>query len=155
MKKKFLFLLTVIICVSINTAIAQQVPTPDHVVVVVLENHGYSDIIGSANAPYLNALATDSFSALFTQSFGVTHPSQPNYMHLFSGDNQNVILDFTPISFLLPFTSANLGASLLQNGRTFVGYSEDLPSVGYTGDSAAASYAWGMFSARCCMTAVA
>ncbi len=116
------------------TAKAQLVPTPDHVVVVVLENHGYSTIIGSADAPYINSLYADTFGALFTQSHGVTHPSQPNYMYLFSGDNQNVILDFTPISLLLPFSTPNLGASLLQNGRTFVGYSEDLPSVGYTGD---------------------
>ena len=119
---------------------SQLVPTPDHVVVVMLENHGYSSIIGSADAPYINSLANDSFGALFTQSFGVTHPSQPNYMYIFSGDNQNVILDLTPVSFLLPFSSRNLGASLLQNGRTFTGYSEDLPSVGYTGDNSGAYY---------------
>src|ERR1043165_4940990 len=119
---------------------AQQVPTPDHVVVMVMENHGYNQIVGSANAPYLNSLIADSFGALFTNSHGMTHPSQPNYMYLFSGDNQNVILDFTPASFLLPFTSANLGAELLQNGKTFVGYSESLPSVGYTGDNSGQYY---------------
>lgn len=140
MKTKFylLSLLPLLFMPSISNA--QTVPTPDHVVVVMMENHGYSAIIGSTDAPYINSLATDSFGALFTQSFGVTHPSQPNYMYIFSGDNQNVILDFTPLSFLLPFNSANLGAELLQNGRTFVGYSEDLPSVGFTGDSTAGYY---------------
>lgn len=135
MKNKFIACLSLaaFLC-QFKIALSQTVPTPDHVVVVVLENHGYSTIIGSADAPYMNGLVSDSFGALFTNSHGVTHPSQPNYMYLFSGDNQNVILDFTPVSLLLPFSSANLGASLLQNGRTFVGYSEDLPSVGYTGD---------------------
>ena len=115
---------------------AQTVPTPDHVVVVVMENHDYSDIIGSGTgAPYINSLATDTEGALFTNSTGVTHPSQPNYMYLFSGDDQNVIGDLTPLSFLLPFTSPNLGAELLAAGKTFKGFSEDLPSVGYTGDT--------------------
>ena len=33
------------------------VPRPDHVVIVVEENHGYADVIGNAAAPYINALA--------------------------------------------------------------------------------------------------
>jgi acid phosphatase len=40
-----------------QTALA-QVPTPTHVVVVIEENHGYSQIIGSSQAPYINTLAT-------------------------------------------------------------------------------------------------
>src|SRR4051794_6138516 len=51
------------------------VPTPDHVVFVVEENHAYSEIIGSANAPYINSLA--GRGALFTKSFAIEHPSQP------------------------------------------------------------------------------
>ena len=141
MKEKIVVVLSMLALLSVSgTLWAQQVPTPDHVVVVVLENHGSSQIIGSADAPYLNSLATDTFGALFTNSHGMTHPSQPNYMYLFSGDNQNVILDFTQLSFLLPFTSANLGAELLAAGKTFTGYSEDLPSVGFTGDSTAGYY---------------
>ncbi len=133
MKYKFLFVVALTFLLS-TKIVAQFVPTPDHVVVVMLENHGYADIIGSVDAPYINSLANDTFGALFTESHGVTHPSQPNYLYLFSGDDQNVILDFTPIGALLPFTTDNLGAELLQNGRTFIGYSEDLPSVGFTGD---------------------
>jgi PKD repeat protein len=140
MKKTFTC--SLIACLFLNCGFisAQSVPTPDHVVIVVLENHGYSQIIGSSSAPYINSLATDTDGALFTQSFGVEHPSQPNYLDLFSGSNQSVILDFTPFSFLLPFTTPNLGAALLQHGRTFTGYSEDLPSVGYTGDNSGQYY---------------
>ncbi len=141
MKTRFTVLLSISICLFISvTSHAQTVPTPDHMVVVVLENHSYSQIIGSADAPYINSLTNDSFGALFTNSHGMTHPSQPNYMYLFSGDNQNVILDLTPISLLLPFTATNLGAGLLQNGRTFTAYSEDLPSVGFTGDNSGKYY---------------
>ena len=56
---------------------------PDHVVIVIEENHSFASIIGSSSAPYINSLAQQG--ALFTQSFGVEHPSQPNYLDLFSG----------------------------------------------------------------------
>jgi hypothetical protein len=59
------------------------VPRPDHVVVVILENEHRSSVIGSPNAPYLNKLAARG--ANLTHSYGVTHPSQPNYLALFSG----------------------------------------------------------------------
>ena len=34
------------------------IPAFDHIFVVIMENHGYDEIIGSADAPYLNQLAT-------------------------------------------------------------------------------------------------
>ncbi|RPH78538.1 MAG: acid phosphatase, partial [Nitrospiraceae bacterium] len=53
-------------------------PRPDHIVIVIEENHSYSQIIDSPDAPYINKLAAQG--AVFTQSFGVTYPSQPNYL---------------------------------------------------------------------------
>ena len=91
------------------------------------ENHAYSEIIGSANAPYINSLASQS--AVFTQSFAITHPSQPNYLDIFSGSNQGVIDDS---AITQTFTTPNLGASLIQAGLTFASYAEGLPSVGST-----------------------
>src|ERR1041385_6816876 len=82
------------------------VPTPDHVVICILENHGYTEIVGSSSAPYLNSLLADTFCALFTQSYALTHPSQPNYLQLFSGSTQGVTDDNVPTN--LPFTTANL-----------------------------------------------
>jgi hypothetical protein len=58
--------------------ISAVVPRPDHVVVVILENEKRSSVIGSARAPYLNELAARG--ANLTHSYGVTHPSQPNYL---------------------------------------------------------------------------
>jgi acid phosphatase len=43
-----------------------------------MENGSYDDVIGNRSAPYLNALARSG--ALFTRSFAVTHPSEPNYL---------------------------------------------------------------------------
>lgn len=102
-------------------------PMPDHVVLVIEENHGYAQIIGSPSAPYINGLASQG--ALMTNSFAIEHPSQPNYLDLFSGSNQGITDDSTPHYF----STANLGGELLDAGLTFAGYSEDLPSPGYLG----------------------
>ncbi len=115
------------------------VPSFDHVVIVIEENHASSQIIGSASAPYINSLAANG--ALMTQSFGITHPSQGNYIALFSGATQGVTDDSVyPHS---QFTAPNLGAKLLASGLSFLGYSETMPSVGYDGakfGSAPATY---------------
>jgi hypothetical protein len=103
---------------------ANGVPRPDHVVIVIEENHSYSEIIGSPDAPYINSLAAKG--AVFTQSYAVTHPSQPNYLDVFSGYNQGVTDDSCPHYFI----TDNLGLYLLNASLTFAGYSEDLPSVG-------------------------
>ncbi|MEY9968095.1 hypothetical protein ABIA33_006175 [Streptacidiphilus sp. MAP12-16] len=115
---------------SATTAVAKgvQVPRPDHVVVVVEENHSYSQIIGdSTNAPYLNTLAQQG--ALFTHSFAITHPSEPNYLALFSGSTQGVTDDSCPHTFSGP----DLGSELTTAGLGFAGYSESMPSAGFTG----------------------
>lgn len=100
------------------------IPAPAHTVVVVMENHSYSDIIGSRQAPYLNQLARQG--ALFTNSYAVTHPSQPNYLDLFSGSDHGITDDSCPHTLRAP----NLGAGLIAAHRTFTGYAEDLPVAG-------------------------
>jgi uncharacterized membrane protein len=99
---------------------------PDHVVIVMEENHSFSNIIGSSSAPFINSLAQQG--ALFTQSFAVEHPSQPNYLDLFSGANQGVTDDSCPHSF----STENLATELVAAGQTFTGFSEDLPAAGST-----------------------
>jgi phosphatidylinositol-3-phosphatase len=113
-------------------AISQTtLPKPDHIVIAILENHSYSQIIGSPAAPFINSLVNDSLSALFTESYAITHPSQPNYLVLYSGSTQGVTDDLVPSGN--PFTTANLGRQLIDSGKTFITYSEDLPEVGYNG----------------------
>jgi hypothetical protein len=100
------------------------VPRPAHTVVVMMENHSYGEIIGNPAAPFINQLARSG--ALFTRSFAVTHPSQPNYLALFSGSTQGVTDDSCPQTFAAP----NLAAGLAGAGMSFAGYSEDLPATG-------------------------
>jgi len=105
-----------------------QLPVPDHIVICIMENHGYSQIIGSSAAPFINSLA--SANASFGSSYALAHPSQPNYLMLFSGSNQGVTTDNLPTG--TPWSTLNLGASLLNAGLTFKAYSQGLPSVGST-----------------------
>jgi hypothetical protein len=100
------------------------VPTPEHVLIVIEENHSKVQILGSLLAPYINSLADQG--AAMTQSYAITHPSQPNYLALFSGSTQGVTDDATPHRF----TSPNLGAAVIAKGLSFGAYSEDLPAVG-------------------------
>lgn len=111
-----------------------RIPTYSHIVVVMLENHAYSEIVGSARAPFLNSLI--AHGASLTRSYAVTHPSQPNYVALFSGSMHGLVTDACPQRF----TGANLADSLRSHGRTFVGYSESLPAAGSTA-CVAGSYA--------------
>lgn len=67
---------------------------PSHVVIVVEENHGSGQVVGNANMPYLNKTLIAG-GLLLTNSHGVEHPSQPNYLDLFSGSDQGVTNDVT------------------------------------------------------------
>ena len=112
-------------------------PAVDHVVVLVLENRGYQEIIGSPDAPYLNSLAQGG--AYCTNFFALTHPSQPNYFEFFGGWNQDVQDNANPPPGV-PFESPNLGSSIFDAGRTFTSYSEALPFVGFLGPTAGNFY---------------
>ena len=101
---------------------------PDHIVVVILENKHRSSVMGSARAPYLNKLAASGAS--MTRSYGVTHPSQPNYLALFSGSTHGVTSNACPQDL---GKADNLGHQLRKSGRTFIGYSESLPKTGFRG----------------------
>ena len=91
-----------------------------------MENKDPGEVLGGTGAPYLNALA--QAGASFSDAHAETHPSQPNYLALFSGSTQGVTDDSCDHSFDAP----NLGAALLAAGRTFVGYAEALPRAGST-----------------------
>jgi acid phosphatase len=119
---------------ALEHRLAPAVPGVNRVVVVVEENHAFEQVIGSTAAPYINSLA--SRGALMTNSFALTHPSQPNYLELFSGSTQGVVDDSCPYTFNAP----NLASELLVRHRSFAGYSESLPAPGYLGCSAPGGY---------------
>ena len=101
---------------------------PAHVVIVMLENKDQEDVL--RDGPYFASLAASGAS--LTDMHAETHPSQPNYLALFSGDTQGVDDDRCPLAFDVP----NLGGELTAAGYGFVGYAEDLPWAGFTGCSA-------------------
>jgi acid phosphatase len=106
---------------------AQPLPRPDHIVIVIEENKSYAQIIGNTAAPYINELSKRG--ALFTQSFAVSHPSQPNYLALFSGSTHGIGSDACP----QVLSGDNLASALQDKGLGFVSYSESMPRAGFDG----------------------
>lgn len=100
------------------------VPRLDHVVVIVLENRSYDQV---RTLPYLASLIAAGTS--FSNSYALTHPSQPNYVALWSGGTQGVTSDACPAPGS-PFTTENLGHACEAAGLSWRAYSEDLPSAG-------------------------
>ncbi len=117
----------------VHDSYAQTLPVPDHIVIVIYENLAYSQVYNSSLAPHINALCNDTNAAVFSQYFAVEHPSQPNYLDIFSGSNQGITNDSMPTG--IPFTSPNLAAGLIGASRTFITYCETMPGIGYMGET--------------------
>jgi hypothetical protein len=67
------------------------------VFVVLMENHNFSQIKGSASAPYINGtLLPMGAHAENYQNVPGIHPSEPNYIWLESGDNLGITNDDLP-----------------------------------------------------------
>jgi acid phosphatase len=115
----------IVSCVPMPAAAAQSIPTPAHIVIVVEENHSSTNVIGNKSAPFMNQLASNG--ALMTQSYAETHPSEPNYLALFSGSTFGLTSDACPVD---AGAAPNIASELLAAGYTFAGFSEDLPEVG-------------------------
>ena len=106
---------------------AKSLPRPDHVLVVIEENRSFEQIMDKSHRDsYLHALAKRGM--LMTQSYGVAHPSQPNYLALFSGATQGVSNNGCPYTF----DTDNLASALLDKGLSFASYAESLPAAGDT-----------------------
>ncbi len=86
-----------------------------HVFVIMMENTGFTSLIGNPNAPFINFLATTSGSAV--NYFGVTHPSQPNYIAATSGST-NGVPDDKDITVNVP----NIVDQLESHEKTWKGY---------------------------------
>jgi acid phosphatase len=97
-----------------------------------MENRSYRDILSDPDAPFLRHLARTGTN--YTDFHAETHPSQPNYLALFSGSTQGSTDDSCPHAF----GGDNLGRQLLDAGDSFTAYSEDLPRAGWPGCSSGA-----------------
>lgn len=95
------------------------------VFVIVMENHNWSDIKGSASAPYLNQLAAQGAHAENYVNVPGNHPSEPNYLWMTAGTNFGVTTDANP-STNHQSTHAHLAALLDKAHVTWKSYQEDI-----------------------------
>ena len=108
-------------CGTLTTA-----PTYNHVVWIWMENHSYSDIIGSSQAPYINSLATEC--GLATNYHNLSHPSLPNYIGATSGLSLSQ-LPSSSYNDCNPGSSCETSAaSIFGQGETWKAYEESMPS---------------------------
>jgi len=101
-------------------------PTFSHVVLLVEENHSYSDVIGNSQMPYFNSLASQY--GLAGEYFANAHPSLPNYLMLTTGQIETYDDGFTGT-----ITDDNVVRELVKAGKTWKAYAESIPSAGYLG----------------------
>jgi phosphatidylinositol-3-phosphatase len=79
---------------------AQEGPVPtgvphlDHVFLIMMENHGYTEILNNPNALFINHYARHA--NLATNYFAVAHPSLTNYLEVVGGSNFGVLSDNSP-----------------------------------------------------------
>jgi hypothetical protein len=129
---------------SRGAAVASSVPTPRagesatgpsgvpafaHVYLIVMENHGLSGILGNAAAPYLNSLIARY--GLAADYRAVAHPSEPNYLALFSGSTQGVTDDGVH-----NIAAGTLADQLDAAGRTWRVFAQNVPPDCFQGYSA-------------------
>ena len=95
--KVFLCLLTTFFAgrmFAAEGAVPTGVPHLDHVFVIMMENHGYSQIVGNPYAPFINSYLKSANSA--TNFFAIGHPSSTNYLEVVGGSNFGVRSDNKP-----------------------------------------------------------
>ncbi len=101
-----------------------SVPSFKHVYLIVLENEDYSTLVGG-NLPFIGTLA--SKYALAANYQAVAHPSQPNYVALFSGSTQGVTSDGR-----YELAGQNLVDQLEAHGKTWRVFAQGYPGGCYT-----------------------
>jgi hypothetical protein len=112
--------------VPVQTPPPSGQPTFSHVVVLVEENHSYSEVMGNSSMPYFNSLASQY--GLATQYFANAHPSLPDYMVLTTG-----LTETLDDNFAGTISDDNIVRELVKAGKTWKSYAESLPSPGYVG----------------------
>ncbi len=110
---------------------APPAPTPvkstvgklDHVYMVYMENKGYTNIVGSKDAPYLNGLInTYGFADNY---YALTHGSLPNYYPIIGGDNFGVTWNCAEACIDVPLAKT-LPGMIDAAGKTWRSYAQGL-----------------------------
>ena len=97
-----------------------------HVVIAVLENLDYADVVGSSSAPYINSLIAQG--GLATQYYANVHPSIGNYFVMTTGEAYSTDDNFDGV---VPID--NVIRELTALSKSWKVYAQSLPSQGYLG----------------------
>lgn len=120
-------LLAAVAAIAVAATPAAASPRASHVVLVVLENHEYEEVVGAPEAPFLNRLARRG--ALATGYHGVAHPSLPNYLALLGGSTFGIGANCTECSV----RGDNLAAQLSRAGVRWRAYMGGMPRACFRG----------------------
>jgi phosphatidylinositol-3-phosphatase len=140
--------LAVLSLVLAETGYAQEGPVPrgiprlDHVFVIMEENHGYGQMLGNPNAPFINEYMRAA--NLATNYFAVAHPSLTNHLEIVGGSNFGVLSDNDP-DWHNASCQTNLATGLVSTDRPAsppicpiagVGTEAAMPIIDFTNQSA-------------------
>jgi len=103
-------------------AVVAAAAGPPHVMIVLMENHSYEEVIGNPQMPYINALAAANAVVSTTD---LSHPSEPNYLGLVSGSIQDNPQDVTPQD--KTYAGPQLTDELAAAGVGWKAYMENMP----------------------------
>jgi len=84
------------------------VPRLEHVFVIMMENHGYRQIIGNPSMPFVNGYLKGA--NLAAHYYAVAHPSLTNYLEITGGSNFGILNDNSP-----DWHNGNCQSNLLAN----------------------------------------
>jgi hypothetical protein len=96
------FAIAALLAMSAVSAVAHEkevptgIPRLDHVFVIMLENHGFNQVVNNPTMPFINDLIKNKKVNLATKYFAVGHPSLTNYLEIVGGSNFGVRSDNTP-----------------------------------------------------------
>jgi hypothetical protein len=98
MKSGIVSLITTVLTAGVGFAAEGPVPSGmqhlDRVFLIMMENHGYSQIVNNPNLPYTNTLISLANTA--TNYYAIAHPSSTNYLEIVGGSNFGVHSDNYP-----------------------------------------------------------
>jgi phosphatidylinositol-3-phosphatase len=114
---------------SLSLPTALPAASSSHVVTIVMENKEYGQIVGSPDAAYVNRLARRY--GLATASYGVRHPSLPDYLALTSGSTHGIDSDCTACHV----RARNIVDQLEAARIGWKAYMEDMPRPCFKGAS--------------------
>jgi len=127
MRKPWVALWLAVLCAYVAAPfgqVATAATIPPHVMIVVMENHSYEAVIGNAQMPFINSLASANAVVSTTD---LSHPSLPNYLGMISGSSQSDPQDTTPQDGTYP--GPQLTDELAAAGIGWKAYMEDMPTA--------------------------